>query len=48
MVDKVRKMVQLVEQQPTVRVQIISALRDGVLSRALMREDYSEGTIIHA
>jgi isopentenyl phosphate kinase len=48
MVDKVRKMVQLVEQQPAVRVQIISAMREGVLSRTLLEEHSSEGTIIHA
>jgi isopentenyl phosphate kinase len=50
MVDKVRKMVQLVGAQPEVRVQIISAMRDGVLSRAITDAslNFSEGTIIHA
>jgi isopentenyl phosphate kinase len=50
MVDKVRKMVALVEVQPKVRVQIISAMREGVLARALAdaSTDPSDGTIIHA
>lgn len=48
MVDKVRKMVALVERQPAVRVQIVSALRDGVLSRTLTDEHSAEGTVVHA
>ncbi len=48
MVDKVKRMVKLVEEQPSVRVQVISAMREGLITRALLEEDFSEGTIIHA
>lgn len=48
MLDKVRKMVDLVQRTPTIRVHIISALRAGVIERALTRDDFDEGTIIHA
>lgn len=50
MVDKVSKMVALVEQQPTVQVQIISAMREGNLTRALadVTQDAQEGTVIRA
>lgn len=46
MVDKVKRMVKLVEVQPLVRVQIISAMRQGWIARALVEENFSEGTTI--
>ncbi|MBI3913747.1 MAG: uridylate kinase [Chloroflexi bacterium] len=45
MIDKVKRMVALVEQMPGLRVQIVSV---GMLARVLMEEDYREGTIIRA
>ncbi len=47
MVDKVKRMIELVGQQPTTRVQIISAMREGWITRALVEENFSEGTTIH-
>ena len=47
MIAKVKSMVALVQREPTVRVHIISALREGMIERALTQEDFSEGTIIH-
>jgi hypothetical protein len=41
-------MVELVQRQPTIRVHIVSAMREGVIERVLAQEDFSEGTIIHA
>jgi isopentenyl phosphate kinase len=46
MIDKVRRMVALVQREPTMRVQIVSAIREGVIERALTQEDFTEGTII--
>jgi len=48
MIDKVRKMVALVQHAPTIRVHIISAMREGMIERALRQADFSEGTIIRA
>ena len=48
MMAKVKGMVALVQREPTIRVHIISALREGMIERALTQEDFSEGTIIHA
>ncbi len=48
MLDKVKKMVALVQREPTIRVHIVSALRVGVIERALAHDDFDEGTIIHA
>lgn len=48
MIAKVESMVALVQHMPTIRVHIVSALREGVIERALMREDFAEGTLIHA
>ncbi|MBI5034506.1 MAG: isopentenyl phosphate kinase family protein [Chloroflexi bacterium] len=48
MMAKVKGMVALVQREPTLRVHIISALREGMIERALTQEDFSEGTIIHA
>lgn len=47
MIDKVRKMIALVQREPSIRVHIVSAMREGMIERALTREDFSEGTIIH-
>ncbi len=47
MVDKVKRMVKLVEGQPSIKVQIISAIRQGWIARALVEGDFSEGTTIH-
>ena len=48
MIAKVESMVVLVQRMPTIQVHIVSALREGVIERALMREDFAEGTLIHA
>jgi hypothetical protein len=48
MVDKVKRMVKLVKGQPAVKVQIISAMREGWIARALVEENFSGGTTIHA
>ncbi|MBI5301906.1 MAG: isopentenyl phosphate kinase family protein [Chloroflexi bacterium] len=48
MLAKVQGMVALVEHAPMIRVRIISALREGVIARALMDESFDEGTLIHA
>jgi isopentenyl phosphate kinase len=48
MLDKVRRMVALVQREPAIQVHIVSALREGVIERALTREDFAEGTIIRA
>ncbi len=48
MIDKVRKMVALVQREPTIRVQIISAMREGLIGEVLMREDSDAGTMIRA
>lgn len=48
MIDKVSKMIALAQREPSIRVHIVSALREGVIERALTREDFSEGTLIQA
>jgi isopentenyl phosphate kinase len=48
MIDKVKKMVTLVEREPTVRVQIISAMREGLVARVLAQGDSGTGTVIRA
>ncbi len=48
MIAKVKDMVALVRREPMVRVQIISAMREGAVERILQNEDPSVGTIIHA
>jgi isopentenyl phosphate kinase len=48
MLAKVRIMLALVQREPGIRVQIVSATRAGVIERALTREDFDAGTIIHA
>jgi isopentenyl phosphate kinase len=48
MIGKVRKMVELVGCEPAIRIQIVSAMREGTIERVLRQEDSSEGTLIHA
>lgn len=48
MLAKVRIMLALVQRQPMIRVQIVSAVQDGVIERTLTREDFDAGTVIHA
>jgi isopentenyl phosphate kinase len=48
MIAKVRIMLALAQREPALRVQIVSAVRAGVVERALVREDLGEGTLIHA
>lgn len=48
MIAKVKIMLALVEREPTIRAQIIRATRVGVVERALTREDFDAGTVIHA
>ncbi len=48
MIAKVRSMVALVQREPSVRVHIISAMRDGLIEQVLAREDSNVGTVIHA
>lgn len=48
MIAKVESMVSLVQRAPTIRAHIISALREGMIERALTQADFAAGTIIHA
>ena len=48
MLAKVSSMVELVARAPTIQVRIISALREGMIERALVDERFDEGTLIHA
>ncbi|MEW5717695.1 MAG: isopentenyl phosphate kinase [Chloroflexota bacterium] len=48
MLAKVKIMRALVQREPTLRVQIVSATRAGMIERALLEEDSEAGTIIHA
>jgi isopentenyl phosphate kinase len=48
MIAKVRSMVALVQREPAIRVQIISAIREGLVERVLAQEDFDAGTVIHA
>ncbi|MDE3091971.1 MAG: isopentenyl phosphate kinase family protein, partial [Chloroflexota bacterium] len=47
MIAKVKSMVALVEREPAIRVQIISAMREGLIEQVLTREDSDAGTVIH-
>lgn len=47
MIGKVRIMVELVRQEPTIQVRIVSALSEGLIERVLMRQDLDAGTLIH-
>lgn len=46
MIAKVKSMLALVQRMPSLRVQIVSATRAGVLERALTQEDFDAGTVI--
>ena len=48
MIAKVKVMLALVRREPSIRAQIVSAMREGVIERVLTREDVAEGTVIHA
>ncbi len=48
MIAKVKSMIVLVRRDPTIRVQIISAMREGLIERVLRQEDSDAGTVIHA
>jgi isopentenyl phosphate kinase len=48
MIAKVRGMVALVQREPTIRVHIVSAMREGLIERMLAQEDFDPGTVIHA
>lgn len=47
MIAKVRIMLALVQRQPTIRTHIVSAVRVGVIARALTQEDFDVGTSVH-
>jgi hypothetical protein len=46
MADKVTRMVELVETQPTLEVRILSGLQAGLLRHALIEPGLSSGTLI--
>lgn len=48
MIAKVKTMLALVEREPTIKIQLLSAVRAGVIERALIHEDFSEATVIRA
>ncbi len=48
MIAKGRSMSARVQREPTMRVQIISAMRPGLIERVLMQEDSDAGTMIRA
>jgi isopentenyl phosphate kinase len=48
MIAKVRSMVALVQREPMLRVHIVSAMRDGLIERMLVQEDFDAGTVIRA
>ncbi len=48
MIAKVKGMVALVQREPTIRVHIVSAMREGLIERMLVQEDFDAGTVIHA
>ena len=48
MIAKVRSMVALVQREPAIRVQIISAMREGLIAQTLTVEDSNAGTAIRA
>lgn len=48
MIAKVRSMVALVQREPAIRVQIISAMREGLIAQTLTGEDSNAGTAIRA
>ncbi len=48
MIAKVKSMVALVEREPAIRVQIISAIREELIEQVLTQGDFDAGTAIHA
>ncbi len=48
MIAKVKGMLALVQREPTIRVHIVSAMRDGLIEQMLAQEDFDTGTVIHA
>jgi isopentenyl phosphate kinase len=48
MLDKVKRMVNLVQDQPGIKVQVISAICEGGITRALLEKNFAEGTLIHS
>lgn len=46
MIAKVKIMLALVQHQPTIRAQIVSATRAGMIERALTQEDFDAGTVV--
>jgi isopentenyl phosphate kinase len=48
MFAKVKSMVALVQRAPAIRVHIVSAVREGMIERAVTQADFAEGTLIHA
>lgn len=48
MIAKVRSMVALVQREPAIRVQIVSAMREGLIAQVLTQEDFGAGTAIRA
>lgn len=47
MIAKVRTMLALVEREPSITIRLLSAMRAGVIERALAWEGFAEGTVIH-
>ena len=47
MIAKVKITLALLEREPSIRVRVISATCEGCITRALTREDFDEGTLIH-
>ncbi len=47
MLAKVKSMLALVEREPSITVQLISAMREGLIARALVEENLDAGTLIH-
>jgi isopentenyl phosphate kinase len=48
MLAKVQIMLQVIERLPHLRVHIISAMHAGIIERALLNDDFAEGTVIHS
>ena len=48
MMAKVSAMVTLVQREPTMRVQIVSGMREGLIEQVLAQENFKVGTVIHA
>lgn len=48
MIAKVKTVLALVEREPSITVHLLSAMRAGVIERALAQEEFDAGTLIHA